>query len=97
MPVIRKKKHRKKVRYSKIVIKLSAKQKKSLVNYCKARKTTPAKLIKKSIRRFINGFDKEVPLEYYATENQLQLFNENNEHYDFTDNSPAFAAAGKDK
>ena len=79
MPFKRRKKKRKKIRYSPIAFKLSSKQKKSLVNYCKARKTTPTKLIKKSIKRYINGFDKSVPEEYYATENQLELFEEQEE------------------
>ncbi|OQX81373.1 MAG: hypothetical protein B6D61_00845 [Bacteroidetes bacterium 4484_249] len=74
MAVIHRKKRRKKVRYSKVVLKLSMKQKRSLINYCKARQTTPNKLIKKSISRYINGFDKNVPDEYYVTENQLDLF-----------------------
>lgn len=74
MPVGHKKRTRKKIRYTKISLKLSTKQKRSLMNYCIARKTTPNKLIKKSIKRYINGFDKSVPEEYYATENQLDLF-----------------------
>jgi hypothetical protein len=65
---------RKKTKYKKITIKLSARQKKSLENYCSARKTTPNKLIKKSIKRFINGFDRSVPGEYYVSEKQLDLF-----------------------
>lgn len=69
-----KKKKRKKTRYSKLTIKLSAKQKRSLINYCKARKTTPNKLVKKSIKRFINGFDKNVPDEFFKSEKQLGLF-----------------------
>ncbi len=76
MPAVHKKKRKKKVKYKKVVFKLSAKQKKSLENYCKARKTTPNKLIKKSISRYINGFDKSVPEEYYRTERQLDLFEE---------------------
>ena len=74
MPPGHRKNNRRKTRYSKITLKLTARQKKSLQNYCEARKTTPNKLIKKSIKRFINGFDKTVPSEYYATENQLDLF-----------------------
>jgi hypothetical protein len=74
MPVAHKKKRKKKIKYKKIVFKLSAKQKKSLENYCKARKTTPNKLIKKSISRYINGFDKSVPDEYFKSERQLDLF-----------------------
>lgn len=79
MPHTKRKKKRKKIRYSKLTIKLSSKQKKSLVNYCKARKTTPTKLIKKSIKRYINGFDRNVPDEYFVTENQLELFEEKKE------------------
>jgi len=74
MPVAHKKKRKKKTKYKKIVFKLSAKQKKSLENYCKARKTTPNKLIKKSISRYINGFDNSVPDEYFKSERQLDLF-----------------------
>ena len=74
MPVGKNKIKRKKTRYTKITLKLTTRQKKSLINYCEARKTTPNKLIKKSIKRFLNGFDKTVPAEYYTTENQLDLF-----------------------
>ena len=76
MPLTKRKRKRKKIRYSKLTIKLSSKQKKSLLNYCRARKTTPNKLIKKSVKRYLNGFDKSVPEEYYVTENQLDLFEE---------------------
>ena len=65
---------RKKVRYKTIKLKLSPLQKKSLDNYCKARKTTPTKLIKKMIRPFISQYSKEIPEELYITENQLDLF-----------------------
>ncbi len=74
MPAGLRKKKRKKIRYTKITLKLTMRQKRSLMNYCRARQTTPNKLIKKSIKRYINGFDKSVPEEYYATENQLDLF-----------------------
>ena len=74
MPEGRSKSKRKKTRYTKITLKLTSRQKRSLQNYCQARQTTPNKLIKKAIRRYINGFDKTVPSEYYATENQLDLF-----------------------
>lgn len=75
MPAVKRaKKRRKKVHYSKITLKLSKRQKKSLENYCIARKTTPTKLIKKMIQRYINGFDKQVPEEYFVSEKQLELF-----------------------
>ena len=73
------KKKRKKVRYSELRIKLSAKQKKSLINYCNARKTTPNKLIKKMIRPYISRYAVDVPEEYYITEKQLDLFTDNGE------------------
>lgn len=55
-------------------LKLTASQKRSLMNYCQARKTTPTRLIKKMIRPFIQNYQKEVPDELFVTENQLQLF-----------------------
>ncbi|MCB0806178.1 MAG: hypothetical protein KDC05_10300 [Bacteroidales bacterium] len=79
MPEKKRKKRKRKIRYSVISIKLTMKQKRSLLNYCAARHTTPNKLIKKSIRRYINGFDKSVPESYYITENQLDLFEEKND------------------
>jgi len=77
-----KKKKRKKVRYSEIRIKLSSRQKRSLQNYCRARRTTPTKLIKKMIRPYITNYAVDVPEEYYATENQLDLFDDNGQEED---------------
>lgn len=79
MPGKQRKKVRKRTRYSKVTFKLTSRQKKSLLNYCKARQTTPNKLIKKSIRRFITGFDQHVPIEYFITENQLDMFEDPSE------------------
>jgi len=77
MPVKKtKKKVRKKVRYKEVKLKLSKNQQRSLDNYCNARKTTPNKLIKKMIRRFLTNYSKNVPEESFATENQLDLFEE---------------------
>ena len=74
MPQPKRRKKRKKVRYSTVKLKLTAAQKRSLMNYCQARKTTPTRLIKKMIRPFIQNYHKEVPDELFVTENQLQLF-----------------------
>ncbi len=52
---------------------------KSLVNYCSAIKTTPTKLIKKSIRNYTESFAEEVPEKYHITPNQLDLFNKDQE------------------
>lgn len=69
-----KRKKRKRTRYTTVTFKLTSKQKRSLMNYCKARRTTPTRLIKKMIRPYIMNFEKEVPAEMYVTENQLDLF-----------------------
>lgn len=69
-----KKKHHRSYKYHAITFKLSQGQYKSLKNYCKARKTTPIKLIKKNIERFISHYEYCVPEEFYLTENQLNLF-----------------------
>lgn len=66
---------RKKV-YKTVKFKLSKKQFTSLQNYCEARKTTPTKLIKKSIRYYTENFSEVVPPRFYATANQLDMFKE---------------------
>lgn len=76
------KKKRKKVKFREISFRLTAKQKKSLQNYCRARKTTPTKLIKKMIRPYISNYADDVPDEFYITENQLDLFSDNGESGD---------------
>ncbi|MBR4838561.1 MAG: hypothetical protein IK004_09090 [Bacteroidales bacterium] len=66
--------NRRSYKYHAITFKLSQGQYKSLKNYCKARKTTPIKLIKKNIERFISHYEYGVPEELYLCENQLNLF-----------------------
>jgi len=70
------KSRRKKHKYKVVCFKLSAKQMKSLKNYCRARKTTPTKLIKKSIRYYTENFSQEVSQKYYVTSNQLDIFDD---------------------
>lgn len=72
----KKKAKKRRIKFKQIAFKLSEKQYRSLINYCKARKTTPLKLIKKSIDKFINGYDIQVPKQYFVSEKQLELFNE---------------------
>ena len=72
----KKKKSRRRYKHHAVTFKLTSGQYKSLKNYCKARRTTPIKLIKKSIERFISHYEYEVPAELYLTENQLDLFDE---------------------
>ena len=73
---VNKKKSRRKYKYHAVTFKLTSGQYKSLKNYCKARKITPIKLVKRSIERFISHYEYEVPAELYLTENQLDLFEE---------------------
>ena len=79
---IRRKKRRRKTTYKIVTFKLSTRQKRSLRNYCKARKTTPTKLIKKMINPFINNYADSVPDELYLTGNQLDLFEEKAEPHE---------------
>ena len=72
----KKKSRRRNYKYHAVTFKLTSGQYKSLKNYCKARKTTPIKLVKRSIERFISNYEYEVPAELYVTENQLDLFEE---------------------
>ncbi len=68
------KRSRRSYQYHAVTFKLSQGQYRSLRNYCKARKTTPIKLIKRCISRFISNYEYEIPPELYVTENQLVLF-----------------------
>jgi hypothetical protein len=65
---------RRRTKFKAITFKLTEGQYRSLSNYCKARKTTPIKLIKRNIGRFITAYTYEVPADLYVTENQLDLF-----------------------
>jgi hypothetical protein len=77
MPEIKtRKKARKKVRYREVKLKLSKNQQRSLDKHCEVRRTTPNKLIKKMIRRFLTYNPKDTPEESYVTANQLDLFEE---------------------
>lgn len=72
---MKKKNKRKKVKYKIVKIKVSARQKKSLDNFCKSRKTTTNKLIKKSIRHFLENYADTIPPDKSVSVNQLKLFN----------------------
>ncbi|PLW98059.1 MAG: hypothetical protein C0593_06865 [Marinilabiliales bacterium] len=61
--------------YKEITFKLSSRQKRSLMNYCRARHTTPIKLIKRSIRPYIELYAESRP-EEIPMPNQLDLFDE---------------------
>jgi hypothetical protein len=75
MPRKKVKKSRKPVKFKVITIKVTARQKKSLMNYSKSRHTTPIKLIKKAILPLLQNYaDLEVSSHKPAKVNQLELF-----------------------
>ena len=75
MPLKKTKKNRKPVKFKLITIKVTARQKKSLLNYSKSRRTTPNKLIKKAIRPLLENYsDLNVVTGKQEKLNQLQLF-----------------------
>jgi hypothetical protein len=70
-----KKKKKKAVKFKKVTITISSRQKKSLMNFCKSRKSTPNKIIKKAIKPLLENYTN---LEVHHTSlkpSQLQLFN----------------------
>jgi hypothetical protein len=68
-------KGRKPVKFKTITLKVTARQKRSLVNYCKSRHTTPLRMIKKSIRPMLENYaNLEVEAMKREKVNQLQLF-----------------------
>lgn len=69
------KKARKPIKFKTITIKVTTRQKKSLMNYSKSRRTTPNKLIKKAIRPLLQNYaDLEVTTNNHVKVNQLELF-----------------------
>ena len=66
---------KKKVRYKKYVFKLSFKQKELIDKFCEIHKTTPNKLIRRSIKEFLSS-NVSPDDEYYISENQLSIFDE---------------------
>ena len=75
MPGKKPKKSRKPVKFKVITIKVTARQKKSLMNYSKSRHTTPNKLIKRAIRPLLENYsDLVVVVNKQEKLSQLQLF-----------------------
>jgi len=69
-----KKKTRKPIRYRALKLKLTARQKKSLDNFCRRNGTTPIKIIKKSIRPMLNNYASSIPRSPQVSARQLDLF-----------------------
>ena len=69
------KKKRKPLRYKTITLKVTARQKKSFINFCKSRRTTPNKIIKKAIRPLLQNYAGLEVAAHQEKVNQLELFN----------------------
>ncbi|HNY03264.1 MAG TPA: hypothetical protein PKG48_11780 [Bacteroidales bacterium] len=75
MPRKKARKPRKPVKYKTLAFQVTARQKKSLVNYARLHHTTPNKLIKNAIRPMLEKYaDLNVPVTKTEKHEQLQLF-----------------------
>ena len=68
------KKTRKPIRYKSITFKVTSRQKKSFDNFCKSRKSTPIKVIKRFIQPLLDNYAHSTPLNSFVNVNQLELF-----------------------
>jgi hypothetical protein len=84
MAALRKKKKRK-IKYKKFEFKLSEKQKRIIDKFCHAKKLSPNKVIKSAIRDYISKFADSMPEEDYISENQLRLFDVEEEQEKYND------------
>jgi hypothetical protein len=66
----------KKIRYRKVEFKVTDRQKQLIERYCSAEKTTPVRLMKKSIMEYMDKHAYLLPSEdaSYISKNQLNLF-----------------------
>ncbi|MEI6576116.1 MAG: hypothetical protein WCO63_08070 [Bacteroidota bacterium] len=81
MPV-KKKKKPVRIRYRKIEIKVSSKQKSLLDKFCKIHNTSTKRLVKRAVREFLERHASNPEDEYYISPNQLKLFEEEEEIYE---------------
>ncbi len=68
------KKTRKPIRYKIVTFKLTTRQKRSLDNFCRSRKSTPIKVIKKAIQPLLEKYADAAPPDNFIPVNQLELF-----------------------
>jgi hypothetical protein len=67
-------KKKRKIRYKKFAFKLSDKQKSIIDKFCKAKKISHNKMIKSAIKDYIRKFADSLPEDDCISENQLSLF-----------------------
>jgi hypothetical protein len=65
---------KKKIKYKKFAFKLSEKQKSIIDRFCRAKKISHNKMIKSAIKDYIRKFADSLPEEDFISENQLTLF-----------------------
>lgn len=75
-------KKKKKVRFRKIEIKVSNKQKSLLDRFCKVHKTSTKRLIKRSVKEFLERHASNPEHDDYISPNQLKLFEEEGSVYE---------------
>lgn len=68
-----KKKKRPKIKYRKLQLKISDKQKRMLELYCRAHKLTVNKLTRKAIREYLERHY-DIPEDNLVSENQMSIF-----------------------
>lgn len=76
MPGKSKAKKRRKTKFKAITFKLSERQSASLMRYCKACHTTPIKVIKRNLERYLGTYEYSTQQEIQVSERQLELFND---------------------
>lgn len=76
MPGKSKAKKRRKTKFKAITFKLSERQSASLMRYCKACHTTPIKVIKRNLERYLGTYEYSTQQEIHVSERQLELFND---------------------
>ncbi len=77
MPAKNKAKKRRKTKFKAITFKLSERQTASLMRYCKACHTTPIKVIKRNLERYLGAHEYTMNVqESLVSERQLELFND---------------------
>jgi hypothetical protein len=67
-------KKRKKIRYRKVEFKVSDQQKKRIDRYCRYKKLTPVKMIKKAVEEYLQRHAADLPEQVVVSKNQLKLF-----------------------
>jgi hypothetical protein len=69
-----KKSKKKKIRFRKLVLKISSEQMHKLDLFCNYHNTTSIRLVKKAINEYLDNHAADIPVEEPVVKNQLKLF-----------------------